>query len=243
MVMFLPLPDLTKFWGTWGAPCAGSPGLSPLRIEPCLLCCWLWLFSGDAQWDQIYVTAKLECWFPCLGITASWCDGLRAHRALELHYLEGKQVSVILNGMCFCQNRLAISLGKWINTGICVHFYLNSYAAENAAKNLLAVPQILGVLGDHAFRNPAAGFPREDRRNGWFWNGGNAIPLLSALTLRSISWLTDDRKAERKLMLMHMQLTVQTGVCAGCAAECPVPVPAGTRPLLLGHRAGWQWLK
>lgn len=30
--------------------------------------------------------------------------------------------------------------------------------------------------------------------------------------------------------------------CAGCAAECPVPVPAGTRPLLLGHgAAGTDW--
>lgn len=167
-------------FGYMGCPMCGSSGLSPPWIEPCLLWCWLQLFSGDAWWDQIHVTAKLECWFPCLGITASWCDGLRAHRALELHYPEGKKASVILNEMCFCQNRLAISLGKWINTGICVHFYVNSYAAANAAKNLLAVPQIPGELGDHAFRNPAAGFLSEDRRNGWCWNGENAIPILSA---------------------------------------------------------------
>lgn len=227
--------------GTWGVPCAGSSGLSPLWIEPCLLCCWLWLFSGDAQWDQIYVTAKLECWFPCLGITASWCDGLRAHRALKLHYPEGEQVSVILNGRCFCQNRFAINLGKWINIEICVHFYLNSYAAANAAKNLLAVPQIPGVLGDRAFRNPAAGFLSEDWRNGWFWNGGNAIPILS-------SFNSEKHLLARRWQKIRKETApadnADTAHCAdrGLCWECSWVPCASPRGALVSPPGSWSWL-
>lgn len=109
MVMFLPLPD--KVWVHGCAMCwelralsTVDTALSPLLLVPALL----WRCSMGSKLPDSN-TAMLV---PCLGKTASWCGGLRAHRALELHYPEGKQVSVILNGMCFCQNRLAISLDK-----------------------------------------------------------------------------------------------------------------------------------
>lgn len=71
---------------------------------------------------------------------------------------------------------------------------------------------------------------------------GTPFPSSQALTQRSISWLADDRKSGRKLLLLIMQtqLTVQIGVCAGSAAECPVPVPEGPWSLLLAHGAGWR---
>lgn len=103
------------------------------------------------------------------------------------------------------------------------------------------LPKILGVLVNHASRNPVAGFPSEDRENGWFQNRRNTIPILSDLTRRSISWLADYRKNSKESTgYTNTTKTTNMGhLCYGYAAECPATVPVRN---LVSPPMTWRWL-
>lgn len=84
----------------------------------------------------------------------------------------------------------------------------------------------------HASRNSRAGISSEGRKNGWFANRWDTVPIISSLT--HSHWFVDCRKTGS---WSHRQTKEQCHI--GYAAECPVTVPVQDRAC---PPVPWRWL-
>lgn len=159
MVIFLPLPELTKVWGTWGCPMCWEPrAFSSAERALCLLRCWSWLLSGDVEHLGVYGTAEPDRCFSCLGITASGWHRPRATQGTRAALPRGKAHPRYFERDIFLSKHAVYNSGQRDKYRRTRTFPSKLTRCSKPCQKPAVLPEIAAVLVDRAPRNPAAGF-------------------------------------------------------------------------------------